>query len=193
LPLGILFPAVVIVHPRLVWLPLISLVLIVGPLMDFCVPWQTFVSQEHKFAGVRILTCNTEDEFLDAEALAALIVETQPDIVVLQEWGHHQESEVFGTSGWHVRANSPFCIGSKYPIRDVAILNSNERGGTECVVRYDLETPGGILYFFNVHIASVREGLQEVLLDPFRGPAELRENTALRWRESELARRWITE
>src|SRR5207245_2307547 len=54
LPLGILFPAVVIVHPRLVWLPLISLVLIVGPLMDFCVPWQTFVSQEHKFAGVRI-------------------------------------------------------------------------------------------------------------------------------------------
>jgi vancomycin resistance protein VanJ len=191
LPLVVLFPALAVVRPWLLWLPLISLAVVIGPIMSFCVPWHTFLTQTTKFIGVRVLTCNTEGDFLDTEELAKLIAEADPDIVVLQEWSHHEEREVFGASGWHVRARSPFCIGSRYPIRAVAILGSNERGGTECVVRYDLQTPGGVLYFFNVHIASVREGLQEVLLDPFRGPAELCANTELRWRESDAASHWV--
>jgi endonuclease/exonuclease/phosphatase (EEP) superfamily protein YafD len=193
LPLGILVPAAAVVRPRLLWILLFSLVVACGPLMGICVPWDTLLVQKPKFAGVRVMTCNTESESLDAAALAALIAETKPDIVAMQEWSHHEKSEVFGESGWYVRADNQLCIASRYPIRNVATLSSDERGGTECGIRYDLETPGGVLFFFNFHLASVREGLEEFIASPWRGLPDLQANTALRWRESELASRWVNE
>jgi endonuclease/exonuclease/phosphatase (EEP) superfamily protein YafD len=193
LPLALLLPAAAVVRPRLLWLLLASLAVVVGPGMGLCVPWHTFLSQKHKFSGVRVLTCNTESDLLDAGALAALIIEIQPDIVVFQEWSRHEEREVFGDSGWHIRKDNQLCIGSRYPIRDTQVLGSTERGGTECVVRYDLETPGGILYFFNLHLASPRDGLEEVMASPWRGLPELQANTELRRRESELASRWVSQ
>src|SRR5947209_16403387 len=38
LPAGFLLPAAAVVRPRLLWLPLIGLAVIVGPVMDFRVP-----------------------------------------------------------------------------------------------------------------------------------------------------------
>ena len=52
--------------------------------------------------------------------------------------------------GWHVRGESQLCVGSRYPILAAQAFGSAERWGTECVLRCDLETPGGTLYFFNV-------------------------------------------
>src|SRR5205823_7149517 len=132
--------------------------------------------------------CNTEGGSVDIAALAALVAEARPDVVVLQEWSHQGDQEVFGESGWHVRGENQLCIGSRYPILAAHTLGSDERYGTECVLRCDLQTPGGVLYFFNVHLASVREGLQEVVSSRWRGLPELEANTALRWRESEAAR-----
>jgi endonuclease/exonuclease/phosphatase (EEP) superfamily protein YafD len=187
------WPATLVLYgPRWVWaLPLT--VLFVGPVMGLNVPFQALMAPDAAGPGLRILTCNTEGTFVDAEALRALIATTRPQIVALQEWSYHQESELFGDDGWHVRTDNQLCLGSRYPIRDAQVLSSKERGGTVCGVRYDLQTPGGVLSFFNFHLASPREGLEEVLADPFRGPAELRANTALRWRESEVASRWVAE
>ena len=193
LPLAILIPTAAAVRPRLLWLLLFSLVLVIGPVMGLCIPWQASLGQEPKFTGVRVLTCNTDGRSLDPEVLAAFIAETNPDIVAMQEWSHHKTSEVFGESGWFVRIDNQLCIGSRYPIRNVAILSSNERYGTECGIRYDLVTPGGVLYFYNFHLATVRQGLEEVIASPWRGLPALRANTELRWRESELARRWVDE
>lgn len=192
LPLVILLPTAARLHRPLLWPLLASWAVVVGPVMGLCLSWQALAPAGRPFAGVRILTCNTEGGSADNAALVALIAETRPDVVALQEWSHTGDRELFG-DGWHVRGPNQLCLASRFPITDATTFASEERYGTECVLRCDLETPGGPLYFFNVHLASVREGLQEVVSSRWRGLPELRENTVGRRRESEAARAWVDQ
>ena len=193
LPLAVLAPAALAIRPRVLWHLLAALVLVVGPVMGFRLPWGRLLAEETGGPGVRVLTCNTHGGRLDARALAELIAETRPDVVALQEWSGENEAAVFGRGEWFVRTDNPLGLASRYPIRGAEALGYHELGGKGSVVRYELETPGGTLHFFNVHLASAREGLEAVLQTRWRGIPAVRANTALRWHESEVVSRWAGE
>jgi endonuclease/exonuclease/phosphatase family metal-dependent hydrolase len=53
------------------------------------------------------------------------------------------------------------------------------------VVRYELETPAGLLTFFSLHLASPRRGLHEMIHEPRQGIADLQAGSALRGEQFE--------
>src|SRR5207302_2115505 len=73
------------------------------------------------------------------------------------------------------------------------ILVYEELGGNGAVGYYDLQTPGGLFHFVNVHLATPREGLQEMIDSRLEGVSTLRANTAMRRHESEVASRRVRE
>ena len=192
-PLGILVPAAALVRPRLLLVLLVAVVVVIGPVMDFRVTPSALLTKSSKGTNVRVLTCNVDDSNLDANALDCLVAETQPDVVSLQEWRPGPESIIFGQSGWHVRVDGELCLASRYPILEVDILSAEELGGNGAVGCYNLRTPGGILHFVNAHLATPRDGLQEVIDSRWGGISALRANTSMRWHESDVASRWASE
>src|SRR2546430_1561979 len=66
LPLAILVPAAAVARPRVLWLLLVAMILVVGPVMGFCVTWRALRAGEANGPGLRVLTCNTESNSLNA-------------------------------------------------------------------------------------------------------------------------------
>src|SRR5206468_12859181 len=71
---------------------------------------------------LRLLTCNVQFGDLKVGALADLIREARPDLVLLQEWGREDPGEVLGPGGWNVRTEGEFCLASRLPIISFSIL-----------------------------------------------------------------------
>jgi vancomycin resistance protein VanJ len=193
LPFAALVPAAVWLRPRLLVLLLVVLGVVVGPVMGFCVPTDRLFADFPAERGIRILTCNTEGSYLNGAALAALIAESRPDVVALQEWSGENEAAVFGQSGWHLRADPWFGLASRYPIQGAEALGTDANNWRCNAMRYDLDTPGGIFSFVNVHLATPRSGLEAVLHQRWQGIPELRDNIAVRWGESLAVSRRVRE
>src|SRR5262249_11394378 len=100
------------------------------------------------------------------------------------------EKSVLWQRAWHVRTDHNLLLASRYPIHDARTLPGETLGVSGAIAWYALETPGGRLNVFNVHLASPREGLEAVTASLRTGPARLDTNTALRWHESEVASSW---
>jgi endonuclease/exonuclease/phosphatase (EEP) superfamily protein YafD len=191
LPLGVLVPAAAMVRPRSFWALSIAVALVVGPVMGLCVPWGAILAGDTEGLGLRALTCNVNGKHLDPNALATLVTLTRPDIVALQEWPEQHRSAIFRGQGWHIRASGGgHCLASRYPIRAVDVLDPIIQGGRVAAIRYDLETPAGILHVLNVHLATPRDGLESMRACGWGGVPALRANIAFRQDESEVASCW---
>src|SRR5262245_58723530 len=57
IPFAVLLPAAWFLYRRLTWVLLTALVLFVGPMMGFCVPWRAWTPGSSGFT-LRVLTCN---------------------------------------------------------------------------------------------------------------------------------------
>lgn len=194
LPLVILVPAVVVFRRWALWPLGIVLVIIVGPLMGFCMPWQSLVAAKTPEPRVRVLSCNVHYGQLDPVALGLVIKETQPDIVALQGWLGKHRPIVFAEGAWHVRRDGELCLGTRYEIRGVEVGADWEfREGRGALAQYHIEWPVGTIPFFNIHLASPRTGL-EALADHRPGAgAILQANSTLRRTQAEVIRRLTIE
>lgn len=98
------------------------------------------------------------------EALAAVVRDARPDILLLQEWKQHLEPALLPlVPGFHRHRLGQFWLASRYPIDDVYVpplinLPGRVRRSSR-FVRYRLLTPLGPLHVLNVHPASPREEL----------------------------------
>jgi endonuclease/exonuclease/phosphatase (EEP) superfamily protein YafD len=191
-PLSILIPAAAVIRPKLLWLLLIAGVVVIGPVMGFCVPRPTMAGEPAAAFTIRVLTCNAGGVDLRPGALAELIAATRPDVVALQEGSVRSLPAGSWSDGWDLRTT----VASRYPILEVEKLRREDLGGDGFVTRFDLDTPGGLVHFFNLHLETVREGLEAVLSSkrrPWKGAPGLSANIDLRARESEVASRWVGE
>jgi endonuclease/exonuclease/phosphatase (EEP) superfamily protein YafD len=197
-PLLVLLPGAIAFRRGI--LPLsVSLIVLTGPLLGFCIPYAAATATAtlpgakaaNPGQGLRVLTCNTEGEALDPVALGSLIVEVHPDVVVLQEWAARGTATVFWQAGWHVRAQGGLCLASRYPIRRAVISDSHELGGRGVLACYDLEVANRSITLFNVHLATLREGAEAFIGNPWYGLPILQECLAVQWHQSEVARRWV--
>jgi endonuclease/exonuclease/phosphatase (EEP) superfamily protein YafD len=190
-PLALLLP-VALWARRWMLPPLIGAALVViGPVMGFCLPVPPFDTDGLPRLHVRILTCNVDGRHADTDNLKRLIAESDPDVVALQEWPAEADLAVLVPGGWHGHQGRGLCLISRYPVR-LAAVTPNEEGWRDLINAYRLDSPGGALHFFNVHLDTPRPGLQAVLRQRWGGIPELKANLALCRRGSQTASRLVT-
>ncbi|MDB5349088.1 MAG: endonuclease/exonuclease/phosphatase [Planctomycetota bacterium] len=184
-------PLLAVAPAALIWrrksLPILLLAsgLLVGPLMGFRLPWRPMFQRTSAEPTIRVLTCNTQMDLLDRDALAALIERERPDVVLLQEWSGAEATSIFRGAGWHIRIDDQLLLGSRFPIREATPFGPEELGGQAWLVRYELATPGGPIRVHNVHLETAREGIEAVLSGGWSGRAALQSNIDMR---SDLSR-----
>ena len=71
-------------------------------------------------------------------------------------------------------------LASRHPIRRAVELDDRSVGWLAPAVRYELETPDGIVHIINLHAATSREGISETLRDHSKGPEAVGANSAQR-------------
>ena len=188
LPLAVLVPAVVLSRRRLLIIPLlISTVVLVGPVMRYCVPMPRFASPEAKL--IRVLTCNVQGHSADTRALMTLIAGTKPDIVALQECPRELWE---WPAGWHIRRHGALLIASRFAMRDTEIhWKYHPPNVLGCV----LETDDRQIYFCTIHLQGPGRAIENVLsrktlISPSKSP-KLTEKIERRRRESDSTSQWF--
>lgn len=142
--------------------------------------------------SLRIMTQNVGgNSRLTARALNQLMDVQDIDIATLQECGIPAAEIV--RLGWHVHANHHQCLISRYAIEVVDVRDPMDvwrAGGSGGIVRYELQTPLGRLNLLTLHLETIRDGLEAVLVRKWEGLDELAANRRQSDIESGLARAW---
>jgi len=189
LPLVLLLPAAGLLRRRALGPLLAAFVVVAGPVMGFCIPWQRLLSDPPQGKRFRLLTCNMHYHKEGSVPLERLVAATRPDIVVLQEWRGSEESPAFSGGAWNTHDVRGLFLASAYPLRRATQFGSDSTGEDGSIMRYELETPAGTVNVFSLHLASPRDGLAKMVHKRGTAPDDLEAGSQLRWRQSEYLAR----
>ncbi len=193
LPLLVLVPAGLLRRGRsLIPLALAS-ALMIGPVLGFRVPWRHFLRRTPSGTRLRVVTCNVQSGRWNPALLERLVAREDPDILMIQEWADVPGAPASWSSGRYTRRDGGFYVSSRYPIRGMGVLADPVWSWRKLAVRYDVETPNGLLHVFNVHLETPRKGIEPVLRGGIGRSGELVLNTAFREVESGRVARWVGE
>jgi vancomycin resistance protein VanJ len=160
------------------------LLVIAGPVSGFCIPWKKLSPTQPVGPQLRVLTCNMHYAKVDQGPLERLIGESQPELVTIQEWRDSARADYFEADGWHTHRAPGLFLASRYPILRAERLGDHSTGERGSVMRYEVDTPSGLVTVFNLHLATPREGLGALTHADGAGLAEIQENSELRFRQS---------
>jgi vancomycin resistance protein VanJ len=107
-------------------------------------------------------------------------------VVAIQEWRDSARSDVLLGDGWHAHREPGLFLASRHPIRRAERLGDSSTGERGSVMRYELDTPAGVVTVFSLHFATPRKGLGALVSFDQRGLDEVRSNSELRRRQSEF-------
>lgn len=162
LPLLVLIP-VAAWKNRCMLLPLAAaLLLIIGPIMGFTFPLSNSTAPAAN--SLRILSCNLQNGHFDLNALNALILDKQPEIVALQELP--SKIKITSLEGWHHLFEGDLHIFSRYPLEAGDYRKAKvplHKWPRICFLFCTVKTLSGNLTFCTVHLPSPRYGLQSIL------------------------------
>lgn len=162
---AVLFSAAALAcHRPSLWVNLFSLVLVVGPLLEFRAPFiaeKPPVAVAADAAPLRIVSANTQGYQPDFAGLMQEISRYKPDIVALQEArGEHDLLDDFYPD-WHRLHLDYYWVGSRYPIKLVAECATEAFDRTAGIL-VEVETPRGPVLLANLHQMTARRGLREM-------------------------------
>ncbi len=190
-PMMLLVPLVFLLRWRMLWIVTAEAALLIFGILNVAVPWRTWSMPAENLPHLRLLTCNVHRQFLDAPALARLIDQTNPDVVVLQEWAIDQRAEIFHSPGWYIRDQdwSQMLIASRFPIqRSTEVIPHTGLDGV--AFSYDLAMPQGTIRLINVHLASPHLVFSAALHRQPGAPDEIAENCQRRLDQSQTIARY---
>jgi endonuclease/exonuclease/phosphatase (EEP) superfamily protein YafD len=185
-PLTILILAATRWRRRSLGLLLLSLLLLLVPVMGFT--WHLASPTSPQGRRLRVLTCNMHRHDPENEVWLRLLAELHPDIVAVQELPSEEHTPPFPDTGWHQHQKPGLFVASRFPIEQTVWLGSDSMSLTGSVMRYRLQTPAGNVTLFNLHFATPRDGLYEILHHPRTGIALIEDNSAVRWQQFEHLR-----
>jgi endonuclease/exonuclease/phosphatase (EEP) superfamily protein YafD len=194
LPLLVLIPATVFLARRAVWLLVVCLVFILGPLAGFSVPWRVYAASEEPGISIRVLSFNVHFNKLDVSALSELIEQTQPDVVALQGWLGKYNNVLSAQEDWHARREGELFLASRFPIAMAVVASDPMFGGSHgALAHYELDIHGRTIHLINLHLASPRQGLNAAVFQPRAAPDLLRSNSALRRDQAMFVTNWTRD
>jgi hypothetical protein len=154
---------------RLLWPIGSALFPVAGPLMGFNLPWDRLRSSPEGGLRMRVLTCNAHFARIDSAALDDWVVDVRPDVVALQEWRTSNRADALTEPGWHVHRKAGLLLASRYPIRGAEVIGDHADGDPGKWVRYELETPAGVVTVASLHLASPRNEFKQVAVQSDEG------------------------
>jgi vancomycin resistance protein VanJ len=148
-----------------VWVPLLCIVWVLGPIMGFC--WRLPFIGSAGNLSVRVMTWNVKYGGNDKLTRLKLIRDidcNMPDIVLLQDAGGLL-SGVFGVffRTWNVRSVGQYFIASRFPLREAEVRWISFQGEKHTCLRCQLDVGSNTITLYNVHFQTPRWGL-----NPFR-------------------------
>jgi vancomycin resistance protein VanJ len=143
--------------------------------------------------GLRLLTCNVQFGDLVVADLAALIRETGPDLVLLQECGIADAGAVLGDGRWETRAEGEFLLASRLPILGFEALRRPDKAYRPVAIRAELSWAGGPISVVSTHLMTPRAGLEAIIHNPAGGFGVFRDVASTQRAESALLRRWVED
>jgi endonuclease/exonuclease/phosphatase (EEP) superfamily protein YafD len=181
LPLAVLVPAALL-RRRALPAVLAAGLVVAGPVMGLCIPWQPLFTRAPAGLRLRVLTCNLHyRRHLDAAPLEALVEQARPDVVALQEWDGSNHSALLEAPPWHTRRTMVLFLASRFGIRGGEVIGRHSTGRRGALLRCDLDTPAGVVHLFTLHLASPRTELYETAFDIGRAPELVRSASDVRW------------
>lgn len=190
-PLAVLVPAALVARRRSLAVLAVATGVVVGPLMGFCLPWRRVLpAPTGTGLRLRVMTCNLHGRAADPRALAALVAESHPDVLALEEWAGWPADPPVAGPGWHVATDGELRLESRFPIRRQPDVIVNQGWSAGAAVRYDVLPPGGggPVPVVVVHLASPHDSIRAAL---GRGPdaevvgaGSLRDNLRSRRRQA---------
>ena len=202
LPLALLLPGTLL---PLHWIRLRALLppwlaataLLAWPIMG----WHPHVGAESppNPSDLRVLSYNIGSESLSdyttvkLSNLRWLVDAVRADVALFQECNASEEDLKVAFPEFDVHSGFDACLVTRYVITRTDLRDREDiraLHGSGVIDRYELLTPGGPLSVLNLHLATVRKGLEQILNDPLGLPAALDGVNSLRRAESAAARAW---
>ena len=144
---------------RWIWAPLLCIIWVLGPIMDFC--WSPHSSRKPPGSvSLRVMTCNAKYGARDISALIGDIVRNTPDVVLLQDSEGALESPLGEyLKKWNVQSIDQYVIASRFPLDEVEVRWISVPGEKQSCLRCRLMVGSSIITMYNVHFQTPREGL----------------------------------
>ena len=174
LPLVLLVP-LALVSARSVLLPLaIAAWVVVGPIMGGRVSWRTVgrtMPSSVPPLATRLLTFNVKGGADVSRELRGLVRLVQPDLIGLQECGDAVWDSLQALPNLHFHRYASLCTASRWPFVSFDSMpraaftrvSSLGFGGTALVARYVIQTTRGRVVLVNLHLETVRKGLEQFM------------------------------
>jgi endonuclease/exonuclease/phosphatase (EEP) superfamily protein YafD len=165
LPAVILTVAACRLHRPSVWVNVVTLGLVAGPMMELRVPGVLNApSQAVASTGretLRVVSCNVQSYKPNFAEVLQETTAAHPDVVLFQEaFGDNALLKDFFPD-WHKLHVSTYWVGSRYPLRLVAECPSQVFDRISGIV-VEVDAPGGPVMVANIHQMTARRGLQAI-------------------------------
>jgi vancomycin resistance protein VanJ len=199
LPMGLLVP-LCMRRKKLIWLPLMTGVFVVGPILGYHIPWRRAIAPPPKGAVVRVLICNVHQEELDLGAMDRYIVSADPQIILFQDWSEVDDVPALRAPGWYTYQVGEIFLATRFPILRVIDLHLEKIKGVDDIdiwrrngiaACYDIQTPDGVIHIVNVHLSSPHTSISTIKARPGEGIWKLKANSIRRRNESIAVTQWL--
>lgn len=184
---------------RRAWPALVlAALLCLWPLMGARLPMPQHWAAGDEAAELRVATYNIGGAPVDPSAVPALFASLGADMIALQECAQVIEAArpLLEREGWQVNVRHSACLASRHPILKVEDRPPQDvwqLGGSGVIVRYTVRTPAREVQLLNLHLETVREGLQALRHEGWRGVQVMNDNLAQRDLESNMALAWARQ
>jgi endonuclease/exonuclease/phosphatase (EEP) superfamily protein YafD len=177
-------------HRPSLWVNVVSLAVVLGPVMGLSLPASRLLSPAvAESAGnleLKVVSCNVQAFKPNFAQVLEEIAVIDPDVVALQEAFPLSPLLDEAFRGWYTVRHDRYWVGSRFPLKQVAQCEVPifERSAGMVV---EIETPSGPVLLGDIHQMTARRGLLELskrsLIDG-EGPRRLEESQELRAEES---------
>jgi endonuclease/exonuclease/phosphatase (EEP) superfamily protein YafD len=185
IPLAVLVPGALFLRRRALGLNLLAAGLVIGPIMGFCLPWQTFLQASGRGPAIRVLTFNGHDDKFNPAAFSDVVAFAKPDMIVLQVVKKSDSSRLFGHAPWHFAGDGEHSLVSRFPIQKVDDI-ARDPIHARFVERFDVETPAGVVHVLDVHLTSPHTAFEKTLGGESTSADQIAANNAQRDREMQF-------
>jgi vancomycin resistance protein VanJ len=141
-----------------VWLPILCIAWVLGPIMGFS--WPTRAVQSQGQTAVRVMTWNIKYGNYDLAPLMEEISRCKPDVVFFQD-AIAARSGALGSyfKNWQVASHGQYLIASRFPLTELEVRELPTYGDRQEYLYCRLHLGQTVVSLYNVHLRTPRRSL----------------------------------
>jgi endonuclease/exonuclease/phosphatase (EEP) superfamily protein YafD len=166
------------------WLPMLSVAYVAGPMMGFNFP-SAVESRQQASEALRVMTFNAAQNANQA-AVLQVIAQTNPDLLFLQESGTLPASLRQALPAYHVVGEGACVIVSRFPLSHVETQALPAMRYGSAFTRCEMQLGATKVTVYNLHLETARAGLGELFNRGLSGLPYFDRSAALRVKNAAL-------